>query len=734
MDVPDFDEHHPRPGNGDDRLGSNSGRLGASDQASETQDEDVLAFHKIFGGLPDSGRPQMPPLPPLPALPSSPMGQSNPPPGKRERFGLSAALSQSAPGSPRSNPSRTASPRIEVLLVPTPRDSHGMVHQGSAWVSQLLQQMEAMTLLSADAQAELLTQVPDLAKARAQAQQETLAHEQGLRNRRIRTSTYAAMVMYWLTFGLGKVVGNVYGAAMLASGLPAAAVYAPLFTMLGVPFMQVIFGEPCGGAWRSAGVSCGSPDQAAYINHQTAHALCIRAWLEGRPDDEVKYRKIMNAIVDGLIKREGEKKSDGSSRIPRRLRSNARVPGRNDDGTVKTGQTDPSRAVVGAARTRSFITDEIPVHTFTVLNGMSGAANLFWKLGMGNALGRVPDMVAHTVLGSIAMVSMFEWQNVWRARYQGVDLADGGHPAVLGARKDAARVTVALWRQRCADAIHLIHKIEDMLQRVDAYRATHHEDDVHWNDMLSYQATLIATHAQLRQSLKTILAAARRSRKELDKLETRNARANVAARRIMASMVGESPAPEPWLDGAPLKIRSISRVLGYMTVLATTTSQAILLGMALMEQDLHRGEASAQAAMNNTTLVSQPLNALGMTPDQMAVATFTASTVAANAIVGWTAKTLYGLPLWEYGIHGVAGIATRAINGVRNCLGMAPDSTLPAPVDRNDPLGTIEPAQVQAYGSDDEGSGDGERLPPLPRIRSASNLSSASGSGSGDHH
>ncbi len=713
MDVPDKDDGH------------NSGH-----EKIPEQDEYVLAYSKIFGGLPESEPIRMPLLPALPPLPTATLAQTSPPLSKRERYGLSSSLGHSGPGS-----SKPMSPRIDIMMVPTPRDSHGMVNDGAAWVTKLLKQMEAMSALSTEAQADLMTKVPDLAIVNEQAKQDTLAREKDLRNRRFRTSTYAAMVMYWLTFGLGKVVGNTYGAAMVACGLPAAAVYAPLFTMLGVPFTQVVFGEPYGGAWRNAGVSYGSPDQAAYINYQTAHALYIHAWLEGNPADEEKYRKIMNGIVDKLIEREGGKHADGSSRIPKRLRSNAKVPERHDDGTVKAGQIDPSRAVVGAARTRSFITDEIPVHTFTVLNGMSGAANVFWKLGMGSALARVPDMVAHTVLGSIAMISMFEWQNVWRAKYQGVDLSDGGHPAVLQAKKETARMTVELWRKRCTDAIALIRKIEDVLKLAQEYRATHHETDVHWNDILSYEATLLATHGQLRQSLKTILAAAKRSRNELNELTTRNARANKAAKRIMSSMVGESAAAEPWLDGAPLQIRSVARVFGYMTVLATSTSQAILLGMSLMEYDQNRTDAMAQAAMHNTTLVSEPLNFIGLTPDQMAIATFTASTVAANAIVGWTAKTLYGLPLWEYGIHGVAGVATRAIKGVRKCLGMAPDTTLPASGDEENPQGHIQPANVPAYTSDDEGSGGGINLPELPEIKiGGSSKASSSSSSSSDHH
>jgi hypothetical protein len=42
--------------------------------------------------------------------------------------------------------------------------------------------------------------------------------------------------------------------------------------------------------------SHGSPDQAAYINYQTAHALYIRAWLEENPAGRSESQ-IMNAIV-----------------------------------------------------------------------------------------------------------------------------------------------------------------------------------------------------------------------------------------------------------------------------------------------------------------------------------------------------------------------------------------------------------------------------------------------------
>ena len=550
----------------------------------------------------------------------------------------------------------------------------------------------------------MLSELPSLSGAKVLASEETVAQRKELAGRRFRTSLYSALVMYWLTFGLGKVVGNAYGAAMVASGLPAAALYAPLFTALGVPFMQVVFGEPYGGALRSAGVSHGSPDQAAYINYQTAHALYIRAWLEENPADEVKYRKIMNAIVDGLIKREQAKKPGGESRIPKRLRSNASVPQRHEDGSIKPGQSDPARAVVGAARSRSFITDEIPVHTFTVLNGMSGFANLFWKLLMGNAMTRLPDMVAHTVLGSIAMVSMFEWQNVWRASYQGVDLSDGGHPAVLSAQREASRVTVETWRKRYWDALSLIKKIEDMLARVNDYRQHHDASDHNWNDIHSLEATLFAAQRQLRASLADIQSSSKRAKKEFDHLTTRGGRANEAAKRVISSMVGESATPEPWLDGAPMRIRSISRVFGYMTVLGATATQAILLGMSLMAytEALQEGRDITSGHVNDT-LVTDPLNLLGLTSTQMAVASVNASTVAATAIVGWTAKTLYGLPLWEHGLHGIAGIATRAIKETRKCLGLAPDTTLPERDDRaaEEP---IEPMDCAAYSNAEESS------------------------------
>lgn len=657
----------------------------------------LLKFIEVFGDDPDGDRPQ------IPVSPLSPMGQSIALLSSRNRMSLSVAVGNTPPHSPPNSP-RPGSPRINIEMVATPRDAEGIANEGVAWVTKLLVQMEALSTLSDETQAELLDQVPSLQAATALAKQETLAQKKELGARQLRTSLYSALVMYWLTFGLGKVVGNTYGAIMVGAGLPGAALYAPLVTTLGVPFMQVIFGEPIGGALRGAGVSYGSPDQAAYINYQTAQALQMRAWIEGNPGEVEKYRKIMNGIVDGLIQREKAEKPDGGSRIPKHLRSNASVPERHADGTVKPGQIDPSRAVVGAARTRSFITDEVPVHTFTVLNAMSGTANLFWKLWMGSATTRVPDMVAHTLMGSIAMVSMFEWQNVWRAKYQGVDLADGGHPAVLGAKKEAARITLELWRARCWDALALIKKIEDMRARIVEYRKTHNETDEHWLAMQSYDATLATTHAQLYLSLKRILKAAKRAKKRAEELSTRGARATEVAMLTIKSMVGESSAPEPWLDGAPMTIRSIGRVLGYMTVLGPTAAQAICLGLSLVDYDRQLQDSRALAAAQNTTLDESGLNLLGLSHEQAAVVYATASTIAANAIVGWTAKTLYGLPMWEFGIHGIAGIAKRAIKETRKCLGMAPDTTLvPTPDEGEDLENPVQPEDVETYSEPEEG-------------------------------
>lgn len=693
-----------------------------SDSHHESEEHRTLQeFFQLFGDDPHQDRP------PIPALPLSPIGKSIALFSDRSRQSLSNAVGNIPPHSPPNSP-RPGSPRINIEMVATPRDAQGIANEGVAWVTKLLVQMEALSKLSAETQAELMDQVPSLQSATAVAKQETLAQKKELGARRLRTSIYSALVMYWLTFGLGKVVGNTYGAIMVGAGLPGAALYAPLVSTLGVPFMQVIFGEPIGGALRGAGVSYGSPDQAAYINYQTAQALQMRAWIEGNPTEVEKYRKIMNGIVDGLIQREKAKKPDGGSRIPKRLRSNASVPERHADGTIKPGQTDPSRAVVGAARTRSFITDEVPVHTFTVLNAMSGTANLFWKLWMGSAVTRVPDMVAHTLMGSIAMVSMFEWQNVWRARYQGVDLSDGGHPAVLGAKKEAARITLELWRSRCWDALALIKKIEDMRARIVEYRKTHDDQDQHWLTMQSYDATLATTHAQLYQSLKRIVAAAKRAKKLTDELSTRGARANQAAKLAIKSMVGESSAPEPWLDGAPMTIRSIGRVLGYMTVLGPTAAQAILLGLSLVDYDQQLQDARSLAAAQNMTLDESGLNQLGLSSMQSAVVYATAGTIAANAIVGWTAKTLYGLPMWEFGIHGIAGIAKRAIKETRKCLGLAPDTTLAQrPDDGEDLEDPVQPVNKETYSDPDEGLLRDETY-KLPTIRISGSASSSSSS------
>lgn len=64
-------------------------------------------------------------------------------------------------------------------------------------------------------------------------------------------------------------------------------------------------------------------------------------------------------------------------------------------------------------------------------------------------------------------------------------------------------------------------------------------------------------------------------------------------------------------------IRSISRVLGYMTVLGPSAAQAIFLGLSLMDYSEQLQDARALSASQNMTLDESSLSALGLACDDL---------------------------------------------------------------------------------------------------------------------
>lgn len=310
------------------------------------------------------------------------------------------------------------------------------------WIEDLMARMESLASLTDQELADLAA----LKHTAATATRLAVAS----RARLGRTSLVAATAMYWLSFGPGKIASNAVAAALIASGLPQAAVYAPWTNVMLVPFIQVLFAEPVGGAYRADGQSYASPDGAAYVNYQTAHALLVRAWLEGSTDDMNKYRKIMGEIVDGVIEREGKLDDAGHPRMS--LVSGASKPERNEHGIAKDATADPALSVMSHARWRAFLADEVPVHTFSLLNGISGGVSLLWPGLVGAAWAKLPDAALHVLLGTVAMVWMFEGQNHLRRDLQAGSVAHGSDKDILALKQAEPQERLKLWQARKAEA------------------------------------------------------------------------------------------------------------------------------------------------------------------------------------------------------------------------------------------------------------------------------------------
>ena len=127
---------------GDNNTDRDVHRLQTGD-SNTTLDLEIRAYRKLFGAIPDEHE--------IPPLLLTPIAQGLAQASQRDRYSLSRVLGNSAPGGvPTSQPNspRPALPHMDILMVPTPRDPQGMVHDGAQWVTKLMVQMRALSELS----------------------------------------------------------------------------------------------------------------------------------------------------------------------------------------------------------------------------------------------------------------------------------------------------------------------------------------------------------------------------------------------------------------------------------------------------------------------------------------------------------------------------------------------------------------------------------------------------------
>lgn len=570
------------------------------------------------------------------------------------------------------------------------------------WIEDLMARMESLASLTDQELADLAA----LKHTAATATRLAVAS----RARLGRTSLVAATAMYWLSFGPGKIASNAVAAALIASGLPQAAVYAPWTNVMLVPFIQVLFAEPVGGAYRADGQSYASPDGAAYVNYQTAHALLVRAWLEGSTDDMNKYRKIMGEIVDGVIEREGKLDDAGHPRMS--LVSGASKPERNEHGIAKHATADPALSVMSHARWRAFLADEVPVHTFSLLNGISGGVSLLWPGLVGAAWAKLPDAALHVLLGTVAMVWMFEGQNHLRRDLQAGSVAHGSDKDILALKQAEPQERLKLWQARKAEAQAALAELQSLRTSLQTLIARAAPTDPNRAQALEQLELLTGTVRELKLRLADIRKARGRADRAAQAWASSRNRAESAVNRTWSSYMGEhDKQPVQWLDGSPMVVRNLSKIVGYMGSLAPSAAQGMLLAMMLTAQPPESGAPWPEPG--NSTHPDGSSTGMPV-PVTSAVAMAVASTVALNAIVGWTGRSLYAVPAFEHLFHGVIGVANRIGSTASALCGV----TRPATVDL-----------VMEMPREDERSGSGSG-PATPRASSPSASSSSTSSSS----
>ncbi|PZO19975.1 MAG: hypothetical protein DCF26_04530 [Burkholderiales bacterium] len=521
------------------------------------------------------------------------------------------------------------------------------LEQAARWMSALLERMETMSTLTVQE----LTELAAHKNTAGTATKIAVAS----RGKMGRTSLVAASAMYWLSFAPGKIATNTVAALMIAGGLPQGAAYAPWTNILLVPVIQVLFAEPVGGAYRADGQSYGSPDGVAYVNYQTAHALLVRAWFEGKPADMAKYQKIMGEIVDGVIERENKLDDAGHRRMA--IVSGAGKPVRDEHGIATNPATDPAWSVMSKARWRAFLADEVPVHTFTLLNGISGGVSLLWPGTLSATWAKVPDAALHVLMGTVAMVWMFEGQNSLRRDVQAASVAHGSDGDILTLKRAEHELEKKLWEARKVQAKAALVELCSLRESLKALIKRSVPNDPKRAQAQEQLDQLNQTVRELELRLSDIRKAQGRAERATQAWASSRNRAEVAVNRTLSSYVGElDKQPVKWLDGSPVIVRNLSKLMGYMAVLAASAAQAMMLAQMLQTNDPMSGPAGA--ALANSTL--PPGNATEAHASGASVAQFAmASTVALTAIVGWTGRSLYAVPAFEHLLHGVIGVANR---------------------------------------------------------------------------
>ncbi len=571
------------------------------------------------------------------------------------------------------------------------------------------------------------------AKAKAQVSKAPSASSTGFLN-----SLGGSSVMYLVTFFLGKWLTATTGIGLVLKGPAGSAALAALVNALVVPLTQAMTGDPMGAALRNFGPSVPSEDSRQYALFMTAHALHVRARISGAhpawiPTTAMEMDRVVNAVTwreqgkPGTVTEKPLRIASGVDPIIDPAKPKAEVDAKLRENPYTTAQRCK---VVACMLARILLSDELPVHTFTILNGVTGYLNTMWPALFGisadqQAFSRVVDAATHTGAGFVAMYVMFLLQDKIRPMVQGVGPIDPTSEAYLDDKTAPLQIELTLDDSRLQSAYLVLDALQSLKQRLkQALKAKDlpkGEVRNRLNELLTQCSELCKQYKELRSSV------ARHKDRTQEDIRALTTASGVIGRmladtcRVIAGRSGRTAGPS-WTDGSPSTVRGVSKYFAYVSALlpatgmAIATSQRIGDSLALAKAAVadaanlanaaraaKAGWTAAAAAGGASTAVqacyaNEPSywvptvmpEDVTLTSSQIKEAlqphAAASGTTAFVAILGWNLRNVLFDPLYQHIIHAGIGVVERLAsscasnNTTTGASGMTVTTTLPPSV------------------------------------------------------
>jgi len=514
-------------------------------------------------------------------------------------------------------------------------------------------------------------------------------------------SVAASSCMYLVTFFLGKWLTATTGIGLVFTGPAGSAALSALVNALVVPLTQAIAGDPMGAALRNFGPSVASEDSRQYGAFMTAHALYMRAHISGaHPALKPQFALEMDRAINAVVWREQGMPGTVTGR-PIWFVSGvdptidpAQPKAVVDDALRRAPYTAAQRRrVIASMLGRILVSDELPVHTFTLLNGVTGILSTLWPRlygigSTGQAISRAVDAALHTSAGFFAMYFMFLLQDWIRPIVQGVGpmdptddayLEDKITPLRIELTQEVSRLDAALAVQEALQRLKL--RLKKCLKAKDLPDGKARES---LEDLLRQCTQLCKDCDNLERDVDEHKARLQEDIRALTTTSGAVSRLLLDTWRVVSGRSSRAAGPS-WTDGSPSVVRGVSKYLGYVSALVPVTLMSIATSRAIgasyqatqamvanaVNASHGRLSPSAIPAQYKAEVVRSPIrpDEVVLTENQLRAALTphiaASGTTALVAILGWNTRNVLFDPLYQHAIHAAIGVVERAVVACR---------------------------------------------------------------------